>query len=523
MRPSRLRIKFIDVVLALLSGILTALAFPKFNLSFLAWISLLPLFFVVLSKTPKQSFLLGLLAGTVFNGVLLVWIPSVPAHYGHLSFEFSLLIYIIFILFLGLSWALFSYLFAKIHRASPKTSYFLAPLIWISLEFILTYFLTGFPWVLLGSSQFKNIPFIQFSSLVGVYGLSCVIVFFQSMFVSSMVYRKKTPFFLGLFLLITVHLGGYLSLEKNLQTQDTFKASVIQGNVSSDIYWNEVSPETILTLFEEHLKLSQQSYAKGAKLIIWPEFSVPLCFSCPGELYRSFKRILFQFVQDTQCTLLLGTNETSHSAGQTFYYNTALRLSPGLSTSAYYKIHLVPFGEYTPYKKIFSFIEKVTHAIGEVTPGTNYTLHSYKKYKFGSPICYEVIFPALVRRFVQKGANFLVTITNDGWYGKSSAPYQHFANAVFRAVENRRFLLRAATTGISGIVDPYGRILTQSPLGIKTFLTGAITPRTKMTFYTKYGDILPIAGLTLTGFFFILSLIKIRNESKRKGYKRPII
>ena len=185
----------------------------------------------------------------------------------------------------------------------------------------------------------------------------------------------------------------------------------------------------------------------------------------------------------------------------------------------YYKRHLVPFGEYTPYKKIFFFIEKMTHAIGDITPGTQYSLHRFKNVRFGSPICFEIIFPDLVRRFVKKGANFLVTITNDGWYGKSAAPYQHFSIAVLRAVENRRYLLRAATTGISGVIDPYGRILSRSELMSRTYLTGNITPRYKLTFYSKHGDILPFCSLTLTVIFLILALVKRSYERKKSRYK----
>ena len=160
----------------------------------------------------------------------------------------------------------------------------------------------------------------------------------------------------------------------------------------------------------------------------------------------------------------------------------------------------------------------MTHAIGDITPGTEYTLHLFEGKKFGSPICYEIIFPNLVRKFVKNGADFLVTITNDGWYGKSSAPYQHFSIAVFRAVENRRYLLRAATTGISGIVDPYGRILVKSELMTQTHLTGNITPYQALTFYTKYGDILPISSLTLSVLFLILALLKRKYERKRAGF-----
>jgi apolipoprotein N-acyltransferase len=503
-----LKINFKDVLLALSSGILTALSFPKFNLSFFGWISLIPLLFILTGKKPKPSFLLGLIAGFSHYAILMYWIPFVPAHYGNLSFGLSFLVYMLLVLFLALSWAFFSLIFSKLYRSYPRLSFLAAPLVWISMEYILTYVLTGFPWCLLGYSQFKNLFFIQMASIAGIYSLSFFLVLFQSMFVFSVRFRKRSPFFVALGLILLIHLAGFLSLKKGTPAENTFTASVIQGNVSSDIYWDRISTQEILELFDRHLNLSQRSYTEGAGLIIWPEFSVPLCFSCSEELYRYFKERLFKFVMDTNCTLLLGTNEQKSSQEKTQYFNTALGLRPDLSMSQYYKMHLVPFGEYTPYKKIFFFIEKVTHAIGDITPGTQYSLHPYKSLKFGSPICYEIIFPNQVRKFTKKGANFLVTITNDGWYGKSSAPYQHFAMAVLRAVENRRYLLRAATTGISGIIDPYGRILSQSELMTKTYLLGKITPSEKLTFYTRFGDVLPLGSLTLVLVFLILAVFK---------------
>ena len=228
--------------------------------------------------------------------------------------------------------------------------------------------------------------------------------------------------------------------------------------------------------------------ADGAGLIVWPEFSFPLCFSCAEPLY--------------------------------VYLNTGLCLHPDLSMTQYHKMHLVPFGEYTPYKKVFSFIQKVTQAIGAVTPGRSQTLHSYEGKKFGTPICYEIIFPGLVRKFTEKGAQFLVTITNDGWYGESASPQQHFLIAVFRAVENRRYLLRAATTGISGIVDPYGRVLARTRLMTETYLSGRIRPIERLSFYARHGDLLPYLSLTLSGLFFILALIKSANERKKSHPRR---
>jgi len=514
-----LKIRLIDIFLAISSGILTALSFPKFNLSFFAWISLLPLLFIILKKSPRQAFFLGLMAGASYYAVLIYWIPSVPAHYGNLSIGISILIYLIFVFFLALFWAFFSFFSSKIYQSFPKFIFFLIPFLWISFEYILTYLLTGFPWGLLGYSQYKNLYFIQMASVTGVYGLSFVLVLFQSLFLFSMNYRKRAPFFAAVAFVLIIHLGGFISIKKITPTENSFPASVIQGNVSSDIYWDKISAQEIQDLFGQHVELSHQAYAEGSHLIIWPEFSVPLCFSCSYGIYQEFKERLFQFVQKTGCTLLLGTNETTRAEEGVDYYNTALCLSPDLSTNYYYKMHLVPFGEYTPYKKIFFFIQKMTHAIGEITPGNKIILHQFKGGKFGSPICYEIIFPNLVRKFVKKGANFLVTITNDGWYGKSSAPYQHFSISILRAVENRRYLLRAATTGISGIIDPYGHILAKSELMTKTCLSQNITPSRILTPYAKYGDYLSIGSLTFGSIFLILSLRKRKNERKKRPSK----
>jgi apolipoprotein N-acyltransferase len=515
-----LKIKVRDIFLAVASGGLTALSFPKFYLIFLGWISLIPLLYIILKKTPKQSFLLGLAAGFSYYAILIYWIPFVPAHYGGLSIGISLLIYIILVLFLALFWAFFCLLWTKIYQSFPRLAFLLTPFLWISFEYIITYFLTGFPWGLLGSSQYSNIYFIQLASITGVYGLSFVLVLFQSMFLYSMKYREKAPFFIGLALVLLIHLGGFLSIEKSPDTEKSFTAAVIQGNVSSNMYWQSTSTREIWNYFSRHLELSHKAYVKGSRLIVWPEFSVPICFSCSEDIQLAFKGKLYQFVQGTRSTLLLGTNEKAGTHRNIQYYNTAICLSPDLSMSLYYKMHLVPFGEYTPYKKIFFFLEKMTTAIGDISPGTQYSLHQFENTKFGSPICYEIIFPDLVRKFVKKGASFLVTITNDGWYEKSAAPYQHFSIAVLRAVENRRYLLRAATTGISGIIDPFGRIVSKSELMTQTYLTGNITPSQKLTFYTKFGDVLPRASLTLAVIFLILALVKIKDERKRPRLKK---
>lgn len=501
-----------NAALALLSGVLSGLAFPKFGASFFSWISLIPLFFALSSDRsgPRRSFLTAWIAGTAFYAVLLYWIPAVPAHYGGLPAVVSFLIYLIFVLFLGLTWAAAGWLFALIFRRRPALAFWAAPLLWVSFEYIITHFLTGFPWGVLGLSQARNLWFIQTAAVTGVYGISFVLVLFQSTFVFSIRRRKRAPFVLGAVLLVLVHLAGYLSLGRPAETKDTFTAGVIQGNVSSDVYWTSTPAAEVRSLFEQHLALTRQAAEAGARLVIWPEFTVPLCFSCADPISLEFKAGLTGFVRSSGTVLLLGTNEIAGPPEARKYFNTALSLGPGLEGASYAKMHLVPFGEYTPYKAVFGFIEKVTHAVGEVTPGTEPVLHAFGPWKFGSPICYEVIFPDLVRRFTKAGANFLVTITNDGWYGRTSAPYQHFANAILRAVENRRPLLRAATTGISGFIDPYGRVVSETKIGERTFVTGRVTPRTVLTPYVRFGDWFSRLCLTAGALTLILAFFKRR-------------
>ena len=512
------RIGISELIFALLSGALTALAFPKFKLIFFAWISLIPLLKMLPGKRPGQGFKLGLLSGFAFYAVLLYWIPAVPMHYGNMSLGISILVYIMLALVLALFWGLFGWITCLVgKKLFTGEIYLLIPFFWITSEFLVTKALTGFPWGVLGYSQQPNLYLIQMASVTGVYGISFLLILFQCMFLLSMRIKKRSPFFSILALILLIHMAGFLTVRniKEETGENTFKASVIQGNISSDIYWPNLSDEEKRGLLEEHLQLSQECVDEGSRLIVWPEFSLPLCFSCPYGLYLDFRKSLEEFVSRTDSTLVLGTNEIGSDGENTLYFNSSLTLRPDSSFTQYNKMHLVPFGEYTPYKKVFFFIDRLTHSIGEVTSGREHILHSYRGIPFGTPICYEIIFPNLVRKFTQKGAQFLATITNDGWYGRSAAPYQHFSIAVLRAVENRRYLLRAATTGISGFIDPYGRIITSSALDTQTHLTASISPKHKKTLYTRLGDWLPYLSLTLTLLFLILAFLKRKNNNDR--------
>jgi apolipoprotein N-acyltransferase len=505
---------FVAVLGAALSGVLTALAFPKFDLMFFAWISLLPLFFLLAKARPGRGLLLGWIAGASFYAVLLYWIPDVPAHYGHLPVVFSLLIHVLLVAVLASTWALFGWAFAVLRGRWSDAAFFLAPLLWVAMEYVVGHVLTGFPWGLLGVSQYQNTAFIQISAITGVYGVSFMLVLFQAYFTVSIESMKRLPFAFAAVAMAAVHLGGVLALPKPAVGAETFRAAVIQGNASSDTAWGRLAPEQIEAFLEEHLALSRQARRAGAELLVWPEFSVPLCFSCPEPLYVRLRSRLEDFVEETGATLVVGTIETTGQGPDRQVFNAALCLAPGRAVSRYAKMHLVPFGEYVPYKPLLGFVEKIAPAIGGLTPGKYAALHSFRDIPFGTPICYEIVFPDLVRRFTRRGARFLATLTNDGWYGRSAAPYQHFAAAVLRAAENRRFVLRAASTGISGIIDPAGRVLARSEIGTAVYLIGEVTPGAGLTFYARHGDVFAFLALTIAGLSLIVTLLK--NFRKRE-------
>jgi apolipoprotein N-acyltransferase len=282
--------------------------------------------------------------------------------------------------------------------------------------------------------------------------------------------------------------------EQNVESTDTVRVAVIQGNIDQGIKWDEAFKQHILDIY---LRLSAGTLDEQPDLIIWPETAAPFVFKY-APLYQDQ---LIQAVQQWQVPLLFGGVDVVFVPPPKKYYslNSAFLLShQGDLVAQYDKIHLVPFGEYVPFKKVLSFVDRLVTAIGEILPGQEYTVMPFRDTPFSCVICFEIIFPNLVRKFVDNGARFVVTITNDAWYGRSSAPYQHFAMATFRAVENRVAIARAANTGISGFIDPMGRILARSDIFVEDALVYDIPVRATTTFYSQYGDIFVVGCLLLT-------------------------
>ncbi|MHB8881090.1 MAG: apolipoprotein N-acyltransferase [Thermodesulfovibrionales bacterium] len=499
---------------ALASGVLLVLSFPGFDYYPLAWIALLPLLFSLREKTPKEAFRTGYVFGIVYFFGTLYWVYHSITVFGGISLAASFGVVLLLCLYLGLYPAIFSWLFVLIMKKTKLPALLIVPVIWVVLEFIRSYLLTGFPWASVGYSQYLFLPMIQIADVTGIYGISFLVMSVNgALFDIALVRRKLQDIplypliysvtgFITLAAVLLISLGyGAWRLVQNRE-QGTVRVSIIQASIAQDKKWEPAFQEEVLDIYRD---LSQKAAAASSpQLIIWPETSVPFFFD-----YDTANTERLQKMQkELGAYLLFGSVLVRERTKEhTLLTNSALLLDrEGKPVYKYDKIHLVPFGEYVPLKKVLFFIDKVVTGIGDYVPGNSYLKAGADFGSFGTMICYEIIFPGLVRKFYTQGGDFIVTITNDAWFGRTAGPYQHFSMAVFRAIENRKPVVRAANTGISGFIDSSGRITARTPLFSREFLSGEIKPDKTLTFYTKYGDLFSYACIIT----FIALLLNIR-------------
>jgi apolipoprotein N-acyltransferase len=480
-----------DILLSLFSGILLILSFPNFDLEFLAWVALVPLFYSIEGKGLFHSFKLGFLTGIIFFLGILYWIIVAVHTYGNVPLILSGLILLLLLLYLSLFLGAFTFLYQLIQIRLGFRTILFAPLLWVSLEYLRSFFLTGFPWANLGHSQYLNLPFIQMADITGVYGLSFVILLVNTtLYGVPHQWQKKTFPFQEVSITVIVLLGflvyGYgkmKAVDRQMIQSHPLKIGLVQGNIDQSIKWDKSFQKETLKIYE---KLSFKVAEGKPDLIIWPETATPFFFQDAKE-YQPF---VLDIPKKTETFLLFGTPSYKIEKGKVNHYNSAYLVSPsGDLIGKYDKIHLVPFGEYVPLSNLLFFIGSLGEGIGNFKSGKEIFNFSLPQGKFGVLICFEIIFPDLCRKFVKRGADFLVTITNDAWFGKTSAPYQHFAIATFRAIENRVFIARAANTGISGLIDPLGRVMKQGGIFKEETMSGTIRLLKNKAFYTLYGDV----------------------------------
>jgi apolipoprotein N-acyltransferase len=498
-------------LLACLSGLLLCIIFPKFDMEILAWVSLVPLLFAIQRENLLTSFYLGFTTGFVSFLGILYWVIVAVNTYGGIHFILSGLILLLLVVYLSLYVGVFAFLLNYIRGRIGWDMVVVAPFLWVSLEYVRSFFLTGFPWATLGYSQYMNLPFIQVADITGVYGISFLILLVNSAvydFISIMGRGKRPPPIregVVVLAILFVVFGYGVARIKRVESITSYvrriKIGLAQGNIDQSIKWNATYQEDTLRIYQN---LSSELAREKPSLIIWPETATPFLFQSE-ERYRP--RVM-EVAERTDAYLLFGSPSFDLVNGRVKYYNSAYLVSPGKEIIGRYdKIHLVPFGEYVPLSEFLFFVGNLS-AVGNLSPGKTVQNLRFPLGDFGVLICYEIIFPNLCRKFVREGADFLVTITNDAWFGRTSAPHQHLSMATFRAIENRVSIARAANTGISAFIDAKGEIRKRSDIFVKEALIGQISLKIYETFYTRYGDVFALISSALAFLFILLAHFK---------------
>ena len=470
--------------------------------------ALAPLIAAVLRPTVRvtirRAFFLGLLTGAVYFALTLYWLVDTMTSFGGLSVPVAMIAAGLLVAYLSLFPAAFAVILARlrISMGVPAAALFVAPA-WIATELGRQYVWDGFPWALLGYSQITVLPIAQLASVTGVYGLSGLLAL-TSAAVAFLVIDRRPRRWIALASVVALIAGsamwGRARIAAGTLTThgEPIRTAVVQGNILQDEKWDPVLRDAIIG---RYLSLTRDAIKSGARLIIWPESSLPVYFEEDPLRAAQIRRLAVE----ANVTLLIGSDQIGRvrpfappEADDNRYFNAAFLVKPdGTVGGVYRKMHLVPFGEYVPMQRLLFFVGPIVEAVSSFTPGADPVLLPVGNHRISTAICYEVIYGSQMRRFVRDGSELLTTITNDAWYGMSSAAYQHWDQAAMRAIENGRYLARAANTGVSGFVDPYGRVLERSSLFATKMLVGDLRFIHSLTIYTRIGDLVAWLSLAL--------------------------
>lgn len=499
-RSGRLAPFFLSAV----GGMLFALSLPKVDFFITAWVCLIPLLFALEDQTPQRSFFLGLVFGLFAYTGIFYWTYTPMYFYGGISLIVSMLLVLLFASYLSIYTSLFAYVTSWSQMRFSLPLIVTVPVSFTVLEFFRAYLLTGFPWGYLGHSQLPWLTFMQVLDITGVYGATFVIAVVN---VALFLILKRIIGTLKAFplvetavaalLVVMVFFYGLYALhreERISSSTSPITVALIQGSIPQNLKWNPTYQEETVFIYED---LTLRSLEYDPDIIVWPETATPFFFQ---ESDRYAPRII-RLASENDVYLFFGSPAYEiRDKDRIAYFNRAYMISPDGDITGYYdKRHLVPFGEYIPLKKLLFFVEKLTESVGETEPGTITDPMETEFGAVGSLICYESIFPEISRMFARKDAALLINITNDAWYGTTSAPYQHFSLAQMRAIETRLPLIRVANTGISAVVYPTGLVDMSTPLFRRTIAIAYVRPNPRMTFYTRFGDV--FAWLMVICFF----------------------
>ncbi|MFA5112476.1 MAG: apolipoprotein N-acyltransferase, partial [Desulfobaccales bacterium] len=466
--------------------------------------ALVPLFWALRGQSRRAAFWLGFISGMAHYVALLYWIVFVTHVFGHLPLIASIGILLLLAGYLSLYPAVWGWGMAWSEKKGLSPLWW-APALWVALEFGQTYIISGFPWELLGNGLYRHPLLLQLADVTGVYGLSFLVVLVNAaLYLLCCPPRGQSLRSLpaaAVCLLLVVWIGyGYYRLaqvDALAAKSPKLKVAVVQGNLKQGEKWKK---EMVQATIERYAELTRQ--VKGAKLIVWPETAAPFFFMRTPDLDLLVRNI----AKESNAYLLFGSPAFELTSQGERYFNRSYLLNPqGETIGSYDKAHLVPYGEYVPLKRWFFFIGKMVPMVGDFAEGPVGATVSLPEGALGPLVCYESIFPNLSRAQVANGARLLVNITNDAWFGKTAAAYQHLSMAVVRAAENHVCLARAANTGISAFIDGAGRLLWTSGIDVPDAHAVDLAWLPGGSLYTKIGDAFAWACVIACGLGLIVA------------------
>lgn len=497
-----------DLGLTLLAAVLLIISFPDFNLSSLAWIALVPFLFVVArNPRPRRSFLLGWLFGSVFFYGSCYWLTYSMIHTGGLPPWIAYPLLFPGAVIVGFFPAAFALVIACALRRWGAVAMFLAPLFWTSLEWARLE-ITGQLWNAIGYSQAYHPRLIQTAHWGGVYAVGFLIVLVNAALSFLLLRRRASAIAISFSVMAMV---GLILVATGLPVKSTHLISLddaaviviaIQPNVPMDL---TTSPEDMKRLTARHFEMSETALQQlpnngRPRLVIWPESPMNFTYGTDQQL----RERLAEFAKANRTSLLLNSQEVAPNNG---IYNSAMLINEeGRLVAQYDKIRLLPFGEYVPLPRWFPGAGLIGAIVGDFTPGTTYRLMPAGEIKAGVFICIESAYPAIARTFTREGADALINISNDGYLGPTAVRRQHLANAILRAVENGRPVLRVTNTGITALIMPGGEALGATGSFEQSVSVWPAWKTDGQTFYTKHGDLFVVicAGLSLLLLAFSL-------------------
>lgn len=505
-------------LLAISSGVMVALSFPDSGLSFLAWMALIPLLTALEGTDLRSAFRLGFTCGLVAYAGILYWINIVITEYGYLPWAASIPLYLALVAWLGLFYGLAT-LVARAGEQVGIKSAFSLPVAWVAGDLLRSFLLTGAPWAMLGHSQYRTLPLIQIADICGVFGLTLLIVLanvvlyraLRAVSGAGVPYPVKSALVLLVLLVATLFYGFDRLNSGEPSPRGPLRIALIQGNIPQDVKWSPAFQEKTIATYE---RLTREAAKDDIDLAVWPESAVPFFFQ---DEPRQAGRIR-DLARELSVSLIAGSPAHELRSGKRVFLNSAFMISPsGEVTGRSDKLHLVPYGEYVPLGRFFPFVSKLVVGIGDFSPGRKAIPLAAGQTQIGTLICAEAVFPELGRAYVNNGARILANITNDAWFGRSSAPYQHLCIASFRAVETRTPMVRAANTGITAIIDQNGHIKTMTGLFVEGFRIGEVRPGSADSIYLKIGDSGAWLCVFLTAGILLLYGIRRKNDEDEGG------